>query len=63
MTFWIVTVSTLILLFFIVWHAISRSFRERSEEPKFRFLERLGADAPRSAESTATPSAHKEKRK
>lgn len=54
MIVWIIVVVTLILVFFVVWRAISKSFRERCEEPKFRFLERLGADAPRSAPPTAT---------
>ena len=59
MIVWIVTIVTLILVFFIVWRVISKSFRERCEEPKFRFLESLHADASRSS-STATTSAPQE---
>ena len=37
-----VSVITLILLFFIFWRIASRSFRERCERPKYLFLESLG---------------------
>ena len=57
---WIVSAISLILLLFIVWRAISKSFRERCEEPKFRFLERLNADAQRSPSLTSTKPAPQE---
>lgn len=42
MIFWIVSVITFILLFFVCWRFSSKSFRERCEAPKFIFLETLG---------------------
>ena len=60
MIVWIIAVVTLILLFFIVWRALSKSFRERCEEPKFRFLERLSSDAPHSSPRTAISPAPQE---
>lgn len=60
MIVWIVAAVTLILLFFIVWRAFSRSFRERCEEPKYRFLERVGAPVPRSTPPTSATSAPQE---
>ena len=34
-----VTIITLILLFFVIWRMTSRSFRERCERPKHLFVE------------------------
>jgi hypothetical protein len=54
MIFWIVSVITLILLFFVCWRFCSKSFRERCEEPKFLFLETLGIRSPHDPLSTTT---------
>ena len=51
---WIVGVVTLILLVLIFWRRGSRAFRERAEEPKYRFLENLGI--PTSRGSSDAPS-------
>jgi len=40
-----VTIITLILLFFVIWRMTSRSFRERCELPKYLFLESLGVSS------------------
>ncbi len=39
---WVVSIITLILLLFILWRRISKTFRERAELPKIQFLENLG---------------------
>ncbi len=44
---WIVGIVTLILLLFVVWQRVSKSFRERVEAPKYLFLENLGIAPPR----------------
>lgn len=54
MIFWIVSVITLILLFFVCWRFSSKSFRERCEEPKFLFLETLGIGSTHDPLSTTT---------
>jgi hypothetical protein len=43
---WIVGLVTLILLLFVFWRNASKTFRARSEEPKFLFLESLGITSP-----------------
>jgi hypothetical protein len=45
MTVWPMILATVIVLFFLMWRARSREFRERSERPKFHFLENLGLGA------------------
>lgn len=42
MTAWLIGIVTLVLLVFIIWRRSSKTFRERAENPKFRFLENLG---------------------
>jgi hypothetical protein len=39
---WLIGITTLVLLVFVIWRKTSKSFSERSEEPKFLFLENLG---------------------
>ena len=43
---WVVGIVTLILLLFVIWRRSSKAFRDRAEEPKYRFLESLGIPAP-----------------
>lgn len=47
---WLIGFITFILVLFIFWRARSAAFRQRCEEPKYRFLEQLGIpshqDAP-----------------
>ncbi len=39
---WIIGIVTGILLLFVFWRGASKAYRERAEEPKYRFLENLG---------------------
>lgn len=41
---WVVGIITLILLLFVFWRMRSKAFRERCEQPKFKFLENLGIE-------------------
>ncbi len=61
---WVVSIITAILLLFIVWRTASRSFRERAERPKIRFLESLGLQPSDESESQDSSSKenHHEKR-
>ena len=42
MTAWLIGIITFVLVLFLFWRKRSREFRERAEQPKFRFLENLG---------------------
>ena len=42
---WLVGIITFILPLFMLWRMRSKTFRERAELPKFRFLENLGGRA------------------
>jgi hypothetical protein len=42
MTAWLIGIITVVLILFLAWWTRSREFRERTEYPKFRFLENLG---------------------
>jgi hypothetical protein len=58
---WIVGIVTLLLLLFVFWRGRSRAFRERTEEPKYLFLESLGIPAPRKAGRAKPPSSEEKK--
>jgi hypothetical protein len=62
MTGWIIGIVTLILLLFICWRKASKAFRERTEEPKFLFLESLGIAAPRNLPPAPTHSLEEDQR-
>lgn len=62
MTGLIIGIVTLILLLFICWRKASKALRERIEEPKFLFLERLGIAAPRNLPSARTHSLEEDQR-
>ncbi len=42
---WLVGIITFILLLFMLWRMRSKTFRERCERPKFKFLENLGEES------------------
>lgn len=44
---WLVGIITFILALFVFWRVRSATFRDRCEEPKFRFLEHLGIPSPK----------------
>lgn len=59
---WIIGSVTLILLLFIFLRKASSSFREKTEEPKFLFLERLGIAAPRSLPAASNRSPEEDRK-
>jgi len=58
---WVIGIVTLILLLFVFWQRASKTFRERSEEPKFRFLESLGISSPQDKQPSKTKSPEEDK--
>lgn len=58
---WIIGVVTLILLVFVSWRKASKTFRDRVEEPKFRFLENLGIPSPGEEPPAQTHNSQEEK--
>ncbi len=58
---WIIGIVTLILLVFIFWRKASKTFRERVEEPKYRFLENLGIPSPDEKSPAQTHTSQEEK--
>lgn len=54
---WIIAIITGILLVFVVWRTVSKSFRERCELPKFLFLQNLGITPPRDTSEQSTTEA------
>ena len=51
---WIIGIITAILLVFVIWRKASKSFRERCEAPKYRFLEDLGVPMPEDQPNSQT---------
>lgn len=45
MTVWLIGLITVVLVLFLFWRKRSPEFRERAEQPKFKFLENLGISA------------------
>jgi hypothetical protein len=58
---WIIGIITAILLAFVIWRKVSKSFRERCEAPKYRFLESLGVPPPTDQPHTQKQSPQEDK--
>ncbi|MGB7265778.1 MAG: hypothetical protein WBC92_09710 [Terracidiphilus sp.] len=59
---WIIGIVTFILLLFVFWQKASKTFRDRVEEPKFLFLERLGISLPHDQPQAPTDSSQEDKK-
>lgn len=62
MTAWLIGITSVILVLFILWRSRSREFRARAEYPKVRFLENLGfgQHKPQSTNASPTPKEKKD---
>lgn len=58
---WVIGAITAILLFFVIWRRLSKSFLDRCEAPKYRFLESLGVTPPSEQQGTHTQSNQEDK--